>query len=69
MQLLNLIMVCINLSIISLHNKTQIKTSGLKYSLNQSELKSPSHGISNIATGNSFTVHPSDCVWVFINHM
>jgi len=56
-------------SIVALNDKTKIKTTGLEYSLNQSGLASSSHGISNTAVGQNFTVHPSDWVWVFTNHM
>ena len=56
------------ISIISFNQETKITTTGLKYSLQNSSLISPSHGISNIATGTNFTVKPTDWILVIIHY-
>lgn len=77
----NSLIICINehtnfasksdqkISLFSFNKDTKITTTGLKYTLNNSGLSSPSHGISNSAKGSSFSVHPSDWVWVIMNYM
>ena len=57
------------ISLITFNKNTKISTTGLKYSLKNLELKSPSHGISNFAKGTRFSVDPSDWVWVIINYI
>ena len=44
------------LSILNLVGTPKIKTTGLKYNLDNSVLKSPTHGISNEAKGNKINV-------------
>ena len=56
-------------SIFTFNKKTTITTSGLKYSLKNSPLTSPSQGISNLTTGSSFSVDPSDWTFIIINYM
>ena len=56
------------ISILSFNQETKITTTGLKYSLQNSPLTSPSHGISNLATGTSFSIKPSDWVLVLIHY-
>ena len=58
-----------NISIIPFHTKTRIKTIGLKFPLEFSELSSPSHGISNITLESSFSIDSDDWVLVFLNHV
>ena len=56
------------ISIFSFNQETKITTTGLKYSLQNSPLTSPSHGISNLATGTSFSIKPSDWILVLIHY-
>ena len=56
------------ISIFSFNQETKITTTGLKYSLQNSSLSSASHGISNLATGTSFSVKTSDCILVLIHY-
>ena len=56
------------ISIFSFNKETKITTSGLKYSLKNSSLSSASHGISNLATGTSFSVKTSDWILVLIHY-
>ena len=53
-------------SIISLSSDNKIKTSGLKYDLNNEKLKSFSHGISNKVNGDNFTVEAESIIVVFL---
>ena len=55
-------------SIFSFNSNTRITTTGLKYILQNSSLNSPSHGISNLATGTKFSITPSDIVMVIIDY-
>ena len=57
------------ISIFTFNKKTIINTTGLKYKLKNSPLTSPSQGISNLATGSSFSVNPSDWTFIIINYM
>tara|TARA_B100000214_G_scaffold372809_1_gene351789 strand:- start:171 stop:794 length:624 start_codon:yes stop_codon:yes gene_type:complete len=57
------------ISIISNNPKTTIKTSGLKFELNDECLSSYSEGISNIALGEQIEVDTNDWIWLFINHI
>lgn len=57
------------ISIFTFNKKTIISTTGLKYALKNSPLTSPSQGISNLATGSSFSVSPSDWTFIIINYM
>jgi len=56
-------------SIFTFNKKTTITTTGLKYKLNNSPLTTPSQGISNVATGSSFSANPSDWAFIIINYM
>ena len=56
-------------SIFTFNKKTTITTTGLKYTLKNSPLTSPSQGISNLATGSSFSVSPTDWTFIIINYM
>ena len=56
-------------SIFTFNKKTTITTTGLKYTLNNSPLTFSSQGISNLATGSSFSVTPSDWTFIIINYM
>lgn len=56
-------------SIFTFNKKTTITTTGLKYTLKNSPITSPSQGISNVATESSFSVHPTDWTLIIINHM
>ena len=56
-------------SIFTFNKKTTITTTGLKYTLKNSPLTSPSQGISNLATGSNFSVSPSDWTFIIINYM
>ncbi len=56
-------------SIFTFNKKTIITTTGLKYKLKNSPLTSPSQGISNLATGSSFSVSPSDWTFIIVNYM
>ena len=56
-------------SIFTLTKKTTITTAGLKYTLKNSTLTYPSQGVSNLATGSSFSVTPSDWTFIIINYM
>ena len=56
------------ISIFSFNQKTKITTTGLKYSLQNASLASASHGISNLATGTSFSIKPSDWILVLIHY-
>ena len=56
------------ISIFSFNQETKITTTGLKYSLQNSSLSSASHGISNLATGTSFSIKPSDWILVLIHY-
>ena len=58
-----------SVSILTFNKKTTITTTGLKYALEDSPLTSSSQGISNLATGSSFSVRPSDWTLIIINHM
>ena len=57
------------ISIFTFNKKTTITTTGLKYTLKNSPLTSPSQGISNLATGSSFSVSPTDWTFIIINYM
>ena len=56
------------ISIFSFNQETKITTTGLKYPLQNSSLSSASHGISNLATGTSFSIKPSDWILVLIHY-
>ena len=56
-------------SIFPNNKDTKISTTGLKYKLNDSSLKFPSHGLSNLSIGSKFSIHPSDWVCVIVNYM
>jgi len=56
-------------SIFTFNKKTTITTTGLKYTLKNSPLTFSSQGISNLATGSSFSVTPSDWTFIIINYM
>ena len=56
------------ISIFSFNQETKITTTGLKYPLQNASLASASHGISNLATGTSFSIRPSDWILVFIHY-
>ena len=56
------------ISIFSFNQETRITTTGLKYSLQNASLASASHGISNLATGTSFSVKTSDWILVLIHY-
>jgi len=55
-------------SIFSYNQETKITTTGLKYALKNSSLTSPSHGISNLATGKNFSIKSTDWVLVIIQY-
>ena len=55
-------------SIFTFNEKTTITTTGLKYALKNSPLTFPSQGISNLTTGSSFSVDPSDWTFIIINY-
>ena len=56
-------------SIITKNNDVKITTEGLKYSLKNETLNSPSQGISNVALASSFSLDVSKPVWVIVNHI
>ena len=47
---------------------TKIKTTGLKYPLNNENLNYDSQGISNIAMESQFLIQTNGPVWVILNH-
>ncbi len=56
-------------SIISKNSNVKVTTVGLKYSMKNEILSSPSRGISNVALGSSFSLDVSKPVWIIINHI
>ena len=57
------------ISILSSQFDTLIRTTGLKYELNNEKLPSPGNGISNIAISNHIKIDSNDWIWIFINHL
>ncbi len=55
-------------SIIAPDKDIKITTTGLEYQINNSNLISPSNGISNVANNKTCTIQSTDWVWVFLNH-
>ena len=55
-------------SILSINSSTQIKTKGLKYTLNNDILKTPTHGISNISLGKQFSIKSSSSILITQNY-
>ena len=55
------------ISIIPNSEDIKITTSGLAYPLKSTILKSPGHGISNIAKGPEFSINSNKLVWIFFN--
>jgi len=56
-------------SIIPKNSNVKITTMGLKYSMKNEILSSPSQGISNVALVLSFSLDVSKPVWIIINHI
>ena len=55
-------------SILSMNPSTRIKTKGLKYTLNNNFLKTPTHGISNISLGKQFSIKSSSSILITQNY-
>ena len=55
------------ISIIPTSENIKITTSGLEFPLKSTILRSPGHGISNIAKGHEFSINSQELVWVFFN--
>jgi thiamine pyrophosphokinase len=56
------------ISIIPTRENIGIRTTGLKYPINNSVLEPPSFGTRNSANGNEFSIQTTGPVWVFLNY-
>ena len=56
------------ISIIVPKNDILITTSKLKYPLQSQKISSPTQGVSNMTTGNEYSIEASDWIWLFENY-
>jgi len=57
-----------HISLIAVYRVKSVTTKGLKYSLTKQSLSPSGQGVSNIATGNKFTVRSSNRMLLFRSH-